>query len=231
MEQRTRKLVEYAQLGSGLDAEWDLDGTPLERSFAFWFNYAGLSQTFFDLNGKYRRQHYNGIEFNNRSLQADFGIRPSGSVFLLINATYGDQIDYANSRPGTRWLIEPEAELKLGRNLALDLSHAFEYLQVEQGRLYTANISQARIMYSFSRRMFVRTILQYVNYDRNTDIYTFEIDRESKSLFSQFLFSYKINPQTVLYLGYSDNYNGDQSIGLTQANRTLFVKMGYALVM
>jgi hypothetical protein len=217
--------------GSGLDGEWDLDGNPLERSYSFWFNYAGLTQTFFDLNGTYGRQHYNGLEFNNRSLRADFGIRPSGSVFFMINASYGDRIDYSNSRPGTRWLVEPEAELKLGRHLTLGLGHTLERLRVDEGRLYSANISQARIMYSFSRRMFVRTILQYVKYDRNTDIYTFEIDPESTSLFSQFLFSYKINPQTVFYLGYSDNYNGDQSIRLTQANRTLFVKMGYALVM
>lgn len=217
--------------GSGLDGEWDLDGNLLERSYSFWFNYAGLAQTFFDLDGTFGRQRYNGIDFNDRYLHADFGIRPSGWVFFVINATYGDRIDYSNSRPGTRWLVDPYAELKLGKHVTLGLSHTFEHLAVDEGRLYTANISQARIMYSFSRRVFLRSILQFRSYDRDTDLYTFEIDEESRSLFSQLLFSYKINPQTVLYLGYSDNYSGDQDIGLTQANRTLFVKMGYAFVM
>jgi hypothetical protein len=46
--------------------------------------------------------------------------------------------------------------------------------------------------------MLFRTILQHVHHNRNTDIYTFEIDPIAKSLFSQPLSSYKINPQTVL---------------------------------
>jgi len=217
--------------GSGLEGEWDLDGLSLNRAYTFWFNYSGLVQSFFNLNGRYGMRHYNGVDFDDRSLHANFGMRPSGSVYFVFNVTYGDRIDYANTRSGTRWLIDPYAELKLGRHLTLGLSHTFEHLAVDEGRLYTANISQARIMYSFTRRMFVRTILQFRNYDRDSELYTFEIDERSTSLFSQFLFSYKINPQTVLYLGYSDDHAGDQDTRLTQANRTLFVKLGYALVM
>ena len=43
--------------------------------------------------------------------------------------------------------------------------------------------------------------------------------------------SYKINPQTVLFLGYTDNYRGYDRHNLPQVNRTLFLKIGYALVM
>jgi hypothetical protein len=55
-------------------------------------------------------------------------------------------------------------------------------------------------------------------------------------LFSQLLFSYKINPTTVLFLGYSDNQFGGidadgRLIDLTRADRTFFFKVGYALVM
>jgi hypothetical protein len=35
----------------------------------------------------------------------------------------------------------------------------------------------------------------------------------------------------VLFLGYSDNYNGSQDFGLTQSNRTFFIKLGYAWVL
>ncbi len=48
-------------------------------------------------------------------------------------------------------------------------------------------------------------------------------------LFNQFLFSYKVNPQTVVFLGYSDNQAGTQSFDLTRADRTFFAKVGYAL--
>jgi hypothetical protein len=38
----------------------------------------------------------------------------------------------------------------------------------------------------------------------------------------------KLNPQTVFFLGYSDSYMGEEQVELTQQNRTLFLKIGYA---
>ena len=80
--------------------------------------------------------------------------------------------------------------------------------------------------------MFIRGIVQYVNYDKDADLYDpdDEVNSEEKGIFSQFLFSYKINPQTVFFLGYSDNYYGDQDINTIQTNRTVFAKIGYAFV-
>jgi hypothetical protein len=43
----------------------------------------------------------------------------------------------------------------------------------------------------------------------------YDIGSEYKSFFTQLLFSYKINPRTVLFLGYSGSYSGDQDIQLT----------------
>jgi hypothetical protein len=62
-------------------------------------------------------------------------------------------------------------------------------------------------------------------------MYIDEIDPVFRHLFTQLLFSYKINPQTVLFLGYTDNYRGYQGTGLPQVNRKFFLKIGYALVM
>jgi hypothetical protein len=77
----------------------------------------------------------------------------------------------------------------------------------------------------------VRAILQYLDVDRDTELYRYPVQPETNRLFTQFLFSYKINPQTVLFLGYSDNYMGLRSIDLTQTDRTFFVKIGYAFVL
>ena len=51
---------------------------------------------------------------------------------------------------------------------------------------------------------------------------------KTQTVFTQFLFSYKLNPQTVLFIGYSDNYLGMTNIDVTQTNRTFYVKLGYA---
>jgi hypothetical protein len=76
--------------------------------------------------------------------------------------------------------------------------------------------------------MFFRSIIQYVSYDRSSENYTFPIDPEYRHLFTQFLFSYMINPWTVLFVGYSDDYLSSQDFSLTQTGRTFFVKLGYA---
>jgi hypothetical protein len=59
------------------------------------------------------------------------------------------------------------------------------------------------------------------------------VDPRSRGVFTQFLFSYKLNPRTVLFLGYSDNSMGGEFFGLdrvdiTRVNRTFFLKIGYA---
>jgi len=42
------------------------------------------------------------------------------------------------------------------------------------------------------------------------------------------LFSCKANPQTVFFLGYSDNSQGSQGYPLTQSDRAIFARVGYA---
>ncbi len=217
--------------GAGVSQMWDLDGVRLQRGVEFWFNYAGLAQTYLDVGGRLGTETFNGIEFDARSVEFDVAVRGSGRVELSLEAVVGDQIDYANTRQGHGVRLEPYLELRVGRHLELNLGHSFERLSIDQGRLYTANISQLRTVYCFTKRVFLRVILQYVHYDRNAPLYTFEVDPVSKSLFSQVLFSYKLNPQTVLFLGYSDNHAGDQDIGLTQTDRTVFAKVGYAWVL
>jgi hypothetical protein len=217
--------------GAGASQMWDLEGTRLQRGLEFWFNYAGLGQTYLDVGGQYGTETYNGIEFDSRYLELDFSVQGSGRLEFAVEAAVGERIDYANTRQGHGIRLEPYVGLKIGRHLAFNLGHSFERLSVDGGRLYTANISQLRTVYCFTKRVFLRAILQYVHYNRNAPLYTFAVDPLSKSLFSQVLFSYKINPQTVLFLGYSDNHAGDQDIGLTQSDRTVFMKLGYAWVL
>jgi hypothetical protein len=92
-------------------------------------------------------------------------------------------------------------------------------------------LTQLRAVYQVDIRTFVRAILQYTDIQRDPELYTFAVDSKTEQLFTQLLFSYKINPQTVFFLGYSDNREGDQRIDLTQRNRTVFVKIGYAWIL
>jgi transcriptional antiterminator len=111
------------------------------------------------------------------------------------------------------------------------MAHTYERMTVQDARLYTANILQSTAVYQFNVRTFFRAIIQYVDYNYNSSNYTFEKEPEYRRVFTQLLFSYKINARTLLFLGYSDNYFGGQQFGLTQSDRTFFVKLSYAWVL
>ncbi len=72
--------------------------------------------------------------------------------------------------------------------------------------------------------------MQRQHVERNLDLYEDEdTDARSTTMGSQLLFSYKINPQTLFYLGYSDNHlRDDEVLSLTRADRTFFAKFSYA---
>ena len=74
----------------------------------------------------------------------------------------------------------------------------------------------------------MRAILQYTDISRDTDLYTFITPDRTRRLFSQYLLWFKLNPQTVLFLGYSDNSANATAVDVTQTDRTFFVKLGYA---
>jgi hypothetical protein len=206
----------------------DQDGDLLSRGGSGWFYYEGALQSWFFARGYKFREAYNDVEFDLGSYLVEGGFSPSGDLSMSISSRFGDHIDYANTRPGDRFFVSPSIVGNLGSHLRLAFWHVFERLNVEGGRLYRANITNLSATYHFNVRTLFRSILQYVDYRYTPELYTFNQDPEFKHLFGQLLFSYKINPRTVFFLGYSDNYFGGQEFGLTQSDRTIFAKLGYA---
>jgi hypothetical protein len=155
-------------------------------------------------------------------------MQPRGWLGIDFFATWGDQIDFANARKADNLLLEPALELRLGRPLSVALRHTYQRLSLEGDEIFTAKLSQLRALYHFNVRSFVRVILQYRDVDRNPALYQDPVTSESRQLFTQLLFSYKVNPQTVLFAGYTDTRLGGGTVDLTQNDRTFFIKLGYA---
>jgi hypothetical protein len=86
------------------------------------------------------------------------------------------------------------------------------------------------LVYMFNTQVFLRAILQYQGLDRNAALSPPASDPLTRHLFTQFLFSYKINPQTLFFLGYSDSSLAGAESSLRQKNRTFFLKLSYAWV-
>lgn len=223
----------WSQLG--IDNAWsyseEAGGNLLSKGTSLMLNYQGLLRSHAHVQGNLMQSVYNRKKFDLVYYSACFGIYPIGDIWFHTHLLFGDRIDYANTRPGSRFRLDPELGLTLGKHLRLDVGHVFEHMAVNDTRLYTANITQMKVVYHFNVRTFLRGIFQYVNYDYNIANYTFDQMPEYRHFFTQLLFSYKINPFTVFFLGYSDNYLGNQSYELTQSDRTVFLKLSYAWAM
>jgi hypothetical protein len=64
---------------------------------------------------------------------------------------------------------------------------------------------------------------------RDPTLYVDEVDARTENIGRQLLYSYKLNPQTVFFLGYSDALLDDDSLSHpTHTDRTWFMKVGYA---
>jgi hypothetical protein len=218
-------------IGNELSYYEDGNREVLLRRASIWASYQGAMQSHASFQVTVRQEGYNERFFDLQRFNGCVGLWPTSESFVHVSYAFGDQIDYTNTRLGNRIRLTPYGELSLGRHLRLNFEHTFERLTVNSNRLYSANISILGAVYHINVRTFFRTLLQYVDYNRNVDNYLVDVDPRFQQFLTQFLFSYKINPFTVLFIGYSDNYLGTKEYDLTQQNRTLFAKISYALTM
>lgn len=208
----------------------DCDGNLTDQEIGFAANYSGPMQSAVHPYFSFQKEFYNGVLYNKKQFFSIIEIKPVGGLRLSQYTTIGDAVDYANSRLADSLSLVASTEFALGKHLNVSLAHTYQRLSLKGEKIYTANLFQSRLVYNFNVKSFVRAILQYRDIDRNTALYNFVTDARTNTLFSQFLFSYKINPQTLLFIGYSDDYLGLPGIDITQTNRTFFLKIGYALV-
>ena len=226
----------YIRLGAAGQFTYDHDGNLTDRGLMLGFLVQGDLETQLNVHGIFTRTFYNGEYFDTSSAAVAFRIRPFSGSEVGFQGEAGQGIDYSNSRRASLFSVGPYGSFSLLRHLNLVLSHAFERLSLGGDTIYTANLSQAKFVWNFSVRSFVRAILQYQDLERNPAMYADPVDTRARGLFKQLLFSYKLNPRTVLFLGYSDNamggvfdsWLGPDRVGMTQTDRTFFLKIGYA---
>jgi hypothetical protein len=207
----------------------DHQGLLTDSRLALGGTYQGPLQSAATVIGRSNREYYAGTLYNTDDLYAEIFLKPLNGLSLGIYANPANAVDYANARPAKRLLFGPYLEAGLGRHVNINLSHNLEQLTSNSQRTYTANLLQAKLIYNFNVRAFARAILQYRDVDRDPERYSFPVDSRSRGLFTQMLFSYKLNAKTVLFLGYSGQLLGNQDVDLTRSDRTFFLKLGYAL--
>lgn len=155
-------------------------GEMLQRGIDFWGSYSGAMQSYMALEVWSGEQAYSGAVFDLTRFSGSVHMRPLGNLAFGVSGAYGDHIDYANVRKGKRLYLSPWTNVSLGKHLSLALSHAYEQLDIGSERLYTANISYLSLVYQVSRRIFLRSIAQYVRYRRTIELYISHLPDRSR---------------------------------------------------
>ena len=145
----------------------------------------------------------------------------------------GDDVDFANSRPARSLVANLSSTFRPVPRLQAELNWSHEQLDTrggdDPGRLYTAAVQRLKVTYSFTAKSLLRVIGQYVETDYEPARYGFPMPETDGSFLGSVLYSYKLNWQTVLFVGFGDDRVLNERSDLVDAGRTLFAKVSYAI--
>jgi len=208
----------------------DDQGRMLEEEYEGYFHINGPKQWFLEIGGVTRDVLFDDILFKEKKISLYTEIKPKGGLFFGIWAQVGDQVDFANSRLGDQVRLRPRVEWNVNQHLMMRIQSSLIKLDSKEGpNIFDAKVHDVRATWQFSVRSFVRLTVQHRDVERNQAMYIDDVDKNSRSVGRQLLYSYKLNPQTVFFLGYSDRHIDDDELSsLTATDRTFFMKIGYA---
>jgi len=162
---------------------------------------------------------------------------------LQIGGNAGQEVDFDNSRPAHGAELDLSMSLRPTQHFELALIENTQWLNVDtptasDARLFTARVSRAKGTYTFTDKLYARVIAQYVATDRNPSLYKTDVSSHSADFSGSVLLAYKLNWQSVMYVGYGDDRSIVEPLDvsgqppaqrqLVPLDRQVFVKISYA---
>ncbi|MCL4807550.1 MAG: hypothetical protein KJ062_07110 [Thermoanaerobaculia bacterium] len=153
---------------------------------------------------------------------------------VALDGAIGEEIDFEGARTGHGGSAAASVVVRPGDHLELDVRGEVRWMDLDAAgldgsrRLFTAHVERLKATWTLSARTYVRAIVQYLGTTRNPDLYEGEVTEESGSFSASALFAYRLNWQSVVFLGYGDARTLSDDGGLPPAARQLFLKVSYA---
>ena len=201
----------------------------LNRAAGIFIGISLPRDTFVGVNRIRQKQSYNNQNFDQWVNNINIRSRAFRGFSYFARIQFGDQIDFANTRPGDFVRVSQNLSYNIGRHVLLRLGHTYHNLKIDGDDLFTVNLTDLRLTYQFSLQSALRLSLIRNDVSRHPELYEFDIDAESKNFDAQLLYSYQLNPQSVVFAGYSiSGIDNDELSGIEKTADTLFVKLSYA---
>ena len=147
---------------------------------------------------------------------------------IAIDGTVGGDVDFENARQASGSTINLSATLHPTNHLAVEVLRNRRRLDVLNQPLLTARVSRLKSTYTFTSKLFVRAIVQYVSTDRDVNLFLSKVAPTDGAFAGSLLLAYKLNWQSVMFAGYGDDRTLSDRDQLERTGRQFFVKISYA---
>lgn len=219
------------QLNAGGTINHRSDEQLLEKKVEAYYGINGPLQSYLEVGAFNRHQFYEGT-LHKLNLNSFYGeLKPRAGLLMGTRVRVGDAIDFVNNQRGDEVAVEPWLDWNATRNIFVKLNMNYLKFTLQDQTLFTAHTNNIRFTYQFSNKSFLRFSTQQTNIERNLSLYDPEqaLDRRSRYISNQLLYSYKLTPQTVFFLGYANGgYRDDDVTEFKENNKTAFLKLSYA---
>jgi len=135
----------------------DFENRLTDSSIDLYIDYSGPLQLEVSADFMKNKELYNG--YDKDIIMSGLNIKPIGDTLFFAVFKFGDAVDYTNSRAAKSNLLSGGAQFNLGKHFSVNLRDDFERLYINEGEIYRANIVQAKLIYNFNIRTFVRAII------------------------------------------------------------------------
>ncbi len=211
------------------------EGPLIFRQISPGFGMDGLWSSFTGIRVAFDRVRAGDVTISRTQLIYTVQLSPSRFFSrIALDGFLGEEVDFDGARPGHGGRVTASANIRPTNHLELQFDGDLRWLNVkpfegaEARRLFTAEVERLKATYNFTARSYLRLIGQYVQTERDPSLYAIPVSERDGFFSGSLLFAYKLNWQTVLFVGYGDNRTLVEENRLEKADRQFFLKVSYA---
>jgi len=156
----------------------------------------------------------NEYEIDSYEVFAD--VTPFAGLDISVSFYRGDEVDFYSANLGQLTTISPSASYQVNQNLKLTLAYFNNSLDVIGDTDFEEDIVNFRAAYQLNINSSIRLTLQGYK------------EGDYREVASQLLYSYQVDPFTLFFFGYSDDFRTTDFDQLRKTDKTLFMKFSYA---
>jgi hypothetical protein len=231
---RPTGLVSRLRMFLQMDRQTDRGGNLISREISPGAGFDARWNSFLRFRYAVDRVRSGALTFPRRQFIYTVQTSPSRLISQIsLDGAVGQEVDFENSRLGAGTTVNLNATIRPTDHVELAIVESDRRLNVDDAsgvrrHLFTANVSRLKATYTFTARSFVRVVGQYVSTRRDTSLYLASAAPIDGGFAGSALFAYKLNWQSVLFIGYGDDRTLDDARHLLRADRQVFVKIAFA---